>query len=201
MTFAGTALLYLLIGVAVGLLLARQKRRRDFVLGLLFWPFYAPFLLQPEDRVQRALRSLDGLASDLLAPELARVRGLQGALDAMSRRIAEMDALLEGPELNEPLARTALDDLARRGVPESDPRQQSVRARLRNIERLRAMRDRTRADLERILLKLDEMKSQLLLLKFAGRPEDELVRAVKEIAQSVEEIAEGLLAEEPMTAV
>ncbi len=217
MGFAETGLVYALIGVAVGIALAlREKRRRVllFLAGLFFWPVFAPFLLSPgkppeqqrpvqdarvqaaQDRVLRALARLDGLAEEVVAPEMARVRGLAGAMGAMSRRIAEMDELLSGPELNEPAARALLQDLAARGVSEKDPRQESVKARLRNIERLRAMRDRTREDLERILYKLEEMSTQLHLLKFAGRPEAEVVRAIKEVAESVEGITEGLLADE-----
>ena len=219
MGFAETGLLYALIGIAVGLALAlraRQRRVLLFLVGLFFWPVFAPFLLSPgkpprqpplpaqdarvqaaQDRILKALARLDGLAEEVVAPEMARVRGLAGAMGAMSRRIAEMDELLAGPELSEPAARAALQDLAARGVPEKDQRQESVRARLHNIERLRAMRDRTREDLERILYKLEEMSTQLHLLKFAGRPENEVVRAIKEIAESVEGITEGLLAEEP----
>ena len=222
MGFAGTGLLYALLGIAAGLALALRARRRQVLLffaGLFFWPVFAPFLLSPgrererraapaqdarvqaaQDRILHALSRLGGLAEEVLAPEVARVRGLAGALGAMSRRIAEMDELLSGPELNEPATRALLQDLSERGVPEKDPRQQSVRARLRNIERLRAMRDRTREDLERVLFKLEEMSTQLHLLKFAGRPENEVVRAIKDIAESIEGITEGLLAEEPLRA-
>src|SRR5438477_4370202 len=209
MGFAETGLVYALIGIVVGVALALREKRRQllfFLAGLLFWPVFAPFLLsqgkRPEpaaaqDRVLRALAHLDGLAADVVAPEIARVRGLGGAMAAMSKRIAEMDALLSSPGLSEPAARALLQELSARGVPEKDPRQESVRARLRKIERMRAMRDRTREDLERILYKLEEMSTQLHLLKFAGRPEAEVVRAIKEVAESVEGITEGLLADEP----
>jgi hypothetical protein len=59
------------------------------------------------------------------------------------------------------------------------------------------MRDRTRADLERVLYKLEEMSTHLHLLKYAGRPEAEVIRAIKEVAESVEGITEGMLADEP----
>ena len=209
MGFAGTALVYALIGIAVGIALAMQERRKllFFLAGLFFWPVFAPFLLAsatkpavkapPQDRVLRALASLDGLAEDAVAPEMARLRGFAGAMEGMNRRIAEMDELLAGPEMSEPAARSLLTELASRGVSAEDPRQQSVRARLRNIERLRAMRDRTRADLERILYKLEEVSTQLHLLKFAGRPEAEVIRAIKEVAESVQGITDGVLADEP----
>ena len=208
MGFAGTALVYALIGIAVGVALAMREQRKllYFFAGLFFWPVFAPFLLASstaakppaQDRVLRALQSLDGLAEEAVAPEMARLRGFAGAMEGMSRRIAEMDELLAGPEMSETAARSLLQELGGRGVPEADPRQESVRARLRNIERLRAMRDRTRADLERLLFKLEEMSTHLHLLKFAGRPETEVIRAIKEVAESVEGITEGMLADEPL---
>src|SRR5437899_4374556 len=136
MGFAETGLLYALIGMVVGIaLVLREERRRllFFLAGLLFWPVFAPFLLSSgkpappraaQDRVLRALSHLDGLAEDVVAPEIARIRGLAGAMEAMSRRIAEMDALLAGPELNESSARALLQELTARGVPEKDPRQE-----------------------------------------------------------------------------
>jgi hypothetical protein len=55
------------------------------------------------------------------------------------------------------------------------------------------MRNRTGDDLERIVLRLEEMSSQLRLLEFAGRSDAEVVQAIKEIADSVQEVTEGLL--------
>src|SRR5438128_12595939 len=101
MGFAGTGLVYALIGIAVGLALAMRERRKllFFLAGLFFWPVFAPFLLSsaakpppnplPQDRVLRALASLDGLAEEVVAPEMARLRGFAGAVEGMSRRIAE----------------------------------------------------------------------------------------------------------------
>jgi hypothetical protein len=60
--------------------------------------------------------------------------------------------------------------------------------------RLVGMRERTAADLERVVLQLEEMGSRLQLLKFAGRPDAELVELLQSVASSVEEVTEGLLA-------
>ena len=211
-------LLYCLIGLAVGIALVLRDRRYWLLLvAIPFWPLLAPFLLasnkqqqappvqhRPADarieRVQeevlRAMAGLEGLAEEVLAPEVTRIRDLASAMTAMSRRIAEMEALLATPQFAHDAAEAQLRELTARGVAEDDARVQSVRARLRNVERLRTLRDRTRADLERILLKLEEMASQLHVLKFAGRPEGELLSAIKQIADGVESIAEGLFAEE-----
>ena len=45
-----------------------------------------------------------------------------------------------------------------------------------------------------MVLQLEEMGSRLQLLKFAGRPDAELVELLQSVAASVEEVTEGLLA-------
>jgi len=216
-----TCILYLLLGtvVAVALVLRAEgkgggARVVTFVAGVFFWPLYAPFLLSParpsgtgagtgavaqpvraaQERLRAALRQVEGLAADVLRPEVARLRGLVDAMGKMEARVAEMDALLATPEFNRALASEQLEALSRRGLGPEDARVQSVQARLRNMERLGAMRERTAADLERVVLQLEEMGSRLQLLKFAGRPDAELVELLQSVAASVEEVTEGLLA-------
>lgn len=215
-----TCILYLLLGtvVAVALVLRAEgkgggARVVTFVAGVFFWPLYAPFLLSParppgtgpaaagvqpgraaQERLRAALRQVEGLAADVLRPEVARLRGLVDAMGKMEARVAEMDALLATPEFNRALASEQLEALSRRGLGPEDARVQSVQARLRNMERLVAMRERTAADLERVVLQLEEMGSRLQLLKFAGRPDAELVELLQSVAASVEEVTEGLLA-------
>jgi hypothetical protein len=198
--------------------LGKTKLFGLFVLGVLFWPLLAPTALAGpgkssptegessqgagvEARIRAAEEQLlsalakvkGGVAEDVLAPEVARVRALGGSLGAMARRLREIDELLGSPEFDEPRVQTALAGLQARGHGGDDPRVLSVRSRLRNIERLRAMRDRTSDDLERALLKIEEMASQMLLLKFAGKPDAEVVGLIKDIADSVDSITEALL--------
>jgi len=210
-----TCILYLLLGgvVAVALVLRTEgkgpgARALTFVAGLFFWPVFAPFLLAPvrpavpqvpparaaQSRLLAAVGQVEGLAADVLRPEVARLRGLVDAVGKMEARVAEMDALLATPEFDKAAASEQLSALSRRGLPPEDPRVQSVQARLRNMERLSAMRERTAADLERVVLQLEEMGSRLQLLKFAGRPDAELVELLQAVASSVEEVTEGLLA-------
>ncbi|MDY7229691.1 hypothetical protein [Hyalangium rubrum] len=209
-----TCILYLLLGgvIAVALVLRAEGRGRGarvvtFVAGLFFWPVFAPFLLSPikdaptsqpaqaaQARLRAALGQVEGLAADVLRPEVARLRGLVDAVGKMEARVAEMDALLATPEFNRTAASAQLEALSQRGLLPEDPRVQSVHARLRNMERLGAMRERTAADLERVVLQLEEMGSRLQLLKFAGRPDAELVELLQSVASSVEEVTEGLLA-------
>ena len=210
-----TCILYLLLGgvVAVALVLRAEGKGRGarvvtFVSGVFFWPVFAPFLLTAarasaavtpparaaRDRLVGALGQVEGLAADVLRPEVARLRGLVDAVGKMEARVAEMDALLATPEFDRTAAAGQLEALARRGLPPEDARVQSVQARLRNMERLVAMRERTAADLERVVLQLEEVGSRLQLLKFAGRPDAELVELLQSVASSVEEVTEGLLA-------
>jgi hypothetical protein len=195
------------------------RKVASFLGAALFWPIFAPLMwsspaapaapsarkpqpqsaLSPriraaEEQLLAALGKVDGVAEDILAPEVARVRSVTGQLASMESRVAEMDALLASPEFNALGAQKALEDLAARGVPEVDPRMQSVRSRLRNIDRLKSMRARTCEDLERVVLKIEEMSSQLQLLKFAGRPDAEVVALIKDIAECVEDVTENLLA-------
>ena len=220
----GTCVVYLLIGLAVGVALLLRSEQHSLVHqlsvalgGILFWPFFAPLLLAGPSlptsarpnrppaggrlaRVQQSLlegmTGLKGVAEEVLAPELARVRGLADSVVGMEHRLDDMNRLLDTPEFERTAAATALEALHARGLGDGDPRVQSVKARLRNIDRLQAMRARTSDDIERVVLKLEELSSQLRLLAFAGRVDADVVRMIKEIAESVEDVTEGLLAEE-----
>jgi hypothetical protein len=206
-----TGVVYLAIGLAVALatVLRSAAGSRRVLVGaaaLLFWPFYAVLLFDPpppkrgelETRIGEADRllaaavaRLDGFASDILEPEVERIRRLAEPLRAMVRRLEEMDELLASPEFDRGRAEAKLAELDGLAAPD-DPRTQSLRARLRNIERLSEMRAHTRIELERALLRIEEMSAEIALLKFAGRPDAELLRELKEIADGVEGLAEGL---------
>jgi hypothetical protein len=188
----------------------------SFLVAVPFWPIFAPFLLaRPraaappagrrdsdrddleariaagEERLIEALQSLDGVAEEVLTPEIERVRGLGRALQTMAQRASEMSALLATPELSRERAARMLADLEATAEP-SDPRAASVRSRIANIDRLESMRARTIEALERTLLDVEEIGSRMALLRFADRPEEEVVRIVRDIATSVEGVSEGL---------
>jgi hypothetical protein len=190
-----------------------------FTAGVLFWPFLAPSLLggaalsptsaspgaadgplalriqAAEDQVLAALGKVKGgVAEGALAPEAARVRHLAGSLRALATRLGDIDETLRAPELDAQKLEERLADLTARGCAEGDARAASLRARLRNVERLRALRARTHDDLERALFKMEEITSQMLLLKFAGRPDAEVAGLIDEIAEGVEGVAEALFA-------
>ncbi len=185
-----------------------------FTVGAVFWPLFAPMLLggrggaeagagagiEGDGRIRAAEADMlaalakvkGGVAGEAMAPEAAKVRDLASGLRAMAVRLVEIDEALRAPGLDTAAIEAQLADVAARGGAESDPRAQSLRARLRNIERLRALRGRTGEDLERSLFKMEEITSQILLLKFAGRPEAEVAELIDGIAGSVEGVTEAL---------
>lgn len=194
-------------------------RAVSFGAHLLMWPFFAPVLLgravddqnhtaptddicrdtdtridEVEHQLMQALDAVGGIARELLGDEIDNVHRLSESLHKMERRIAEMDALLESSEFDrrqaEHTLRRLVDDP---GIDEDDQRVESVRARLRNIERLNAMRDSARRDLDRAVLKMEEMISQILLLQFADQPEDQIADNIHEIASTIDGLSEGLL--------
>ena len=190
-----------------------------FTVGAVFWPLFAATLLGgPASRApaeERAkgdsagsarIRAAEadmlaalakvkgGVAGEAMAPEAARVRDVASGLRAMAARVVEIEEALRAPGLDSAAIEAQLADVAARGGAESDPRAQSLRARLRNVERLRALRARTGDDLERSLFKMEEITSQMLLLKFAGRPEAEVAELIDGIADSVEGVTEALFA-------
>ncbi|MCC7381982.1 MAG: hypothetical protein IT384_09140 [Deltaproteobacteria bacterium] len=215
-----TALFYLLIGAAVGAALLLRETRSSLTarvalasLGVLCWPFFAALLLarshppettagphgspldlrisQAERVLEQALERLDLATSELVAREVERVRHLVDPLRAMAHRLAEMDALLAAPEFDREQAarRFAALESSARG---DDPRLETLRARLRNIDRLERMRAQTETALDRALLELEELGAQVRLLKFAGRTDEEVLERLRAIAAGIEGLAEEL---------
>ena len=188
-----------------------------FGVHAVLWPFFAPILLgravsgaegdqraleatsrdprlcQAEEQLWAALSSLDGIAEDVLGPDMARVKSLTGSLEQMSHRLAEMDELLKSPEFDERRVRAALEEMDTQRQAGDSARASSIRARLRNIERLEQMRRGLSADFERAILKIEEISSQISLLRFADHPEQEVGELIQDIAATVEGLSEGLL--------
>ncbi len=220
MGFTETAVIYVLLGlvVAVAMWLSGAHSIGQGIVHLLAWPFFAPLLFggaiddacdappptptptvsdprvkAAEDQLLRAIASLDGIAEEVLAPEIARVRGLTESLLGVETRLSEMDLLLAGDEFDADRALAALRALEERGLTDDDPRVLSIHSRLRNIERLRKMRDQSREDLERAAMKMEEMSAQVLVLRFADRPEAAMVDLIREVAATIEGVSERLI--------
>ena len=218
MGFAETGTVYLIVGFSCAIAMWRRERGQSwaravatFVVHTALWPFFAPLLFdggqrpQPlatpptrvtaaEHRLLAAMESLDGIAEEVLGPEIARIRGMTTDLEAAERRLEEMEDLLKTPEFDLKRVAETLRDLRDRELDEDDPRIQSVLARERNIVRLTRLRDQAHADLERATFELEEMSAQIRVLRFADRPDTALIELVREVAATVEGVTERLLA-------
>lgn len=208
----GTLLIYATVGLAVAawwyLARARTFAWSAVAAGLgtfLFWPIFVPFLLARtnpaaptrtsryddriragEARLERALASLDGVAEDLLAPERPQVRALGDHLRSIARRAEEMCGLLATEEFDRRRAEEAL------AATDDECRVASLDARLRNIARLERLHAEAVDDLENALVRVEEIGSQMVLLRFVEDPDREALRLLEELAITVEGATEGL---------
>lgn len=148
-----------------------------------------------QTQLMKALQRVGPVAEELLGPKMESLQDLCQSLHRMESRLAEMDALLKSDEFDRRAAEKALKDLLDNAeTNDGDPRIDSVRSRLRNIDRLHQMRRRARRDLQNALLKMEEMHSQILLLQFAEEQEDEIAENIQEIATTIDGLSESLLA-------
>jgi hypothetical protein len=222
MGIGGTLLLYSVFGgvVAAAMVLRHKptspsRTAISLVAWTIFWPLFAPLLfggetplaavesrrdeLDPrlsgaQERLLSALCAAAEGAPGVLATEIEQLRKVGGALASLGRKRRDMERLMASPEFNEPQAQAALAALAAHGRGDDDPQVQSLRARLRNIDKLRTLLERTHNNLERTLCKMEELSSQLILLRFTEEREREAVELIREIAASVGGIADGLSA-------
>ncbi len=208
-----TLFIYALLGLAAASAIAVAHGERGltvavrFVPRMLLWPFFAPTLFgerfgpvtvaaaasRDEDEISilgrqivTALSRLDGVAEEVLAPEVERVRSLVAELSRMRRRTEEMAALRRSSEFDQEKIEASLENLA-----EGDPRRATLCARMRSVERLRAMHERSAIEYERVVLQLEELHSKILLLRFADDPEDEILVLMRDISSSVEGVCAG----------
>ncbi len=215
-----TLILYLLIGAVVGaaLWLAHGSTVGAGNLAALagwitFWPFYAPSLFgqaalpsigsapgnstdrldAAQQRLRCALRRVEGIAEGSLGPHTALIDSMLPSFQQAQKRLADMEELLRSPELDLWQVDEALRLLRERGYDNSEARVRSLLARRRNIDRLKAMRDHTRDELERALLRLDEISSQVTLLRFADQPETQVAALLKDVASNVEDLTKAVL--------
>lgn len=184
---------------------------------LLAWPFFAPFIASgqghsaaepaegaPSAAVKRAReRLIEALVElsraepgwgPIIEGEVARARRITGALDEIASRLEEMSQLTKSPEFDRARAISVLADLDERGHDEDDPRVRSVRARLRNIDKLGALHRQAAAELERAALVLEEMSVEIRLLRFAdaGAAAEGASARVEEAARMVSALTEAL---------
>ncbi len=205
--------------MALTMYTAREHRREgvrpvlDFIAWAAFWPFFAPLALgrrypgraqqtprvgekesnshvvHIKERLLDALRSLPGLDETMIQPQIARIETIVQSLGQAEDRLRQMEGLLASTEFDMRRVDEALNQLVGEGYGPDEPRITSLKARKKNIEHLKMMRTRTENELDRALVKLEEMTSQVLILRFLDQPEARLTSLLKEMSSSVEEIS------------
>ncbi|MFB6371749.1 MAG: hypothetical protein ABEN55_01220, partial [Bradymonadaceae bacterium] len=70
---------------------------------------------------------------------------------------------------------------------------ESARNKLRHIRHLKSMRQNVEQSLEAAASKVDEIATQMSLLRFADNPEREVSELIEDIAATVDGVSEGVL--------
>ncbi len=210
-----TLIIYLVIGVVIALArgVAHQQARNTRALmemgtWIVLWPFFAPALLgqavsgapaaafgphgatpigyDASQRLLHAIESLEALTGWESKPSLVQLQAIMQSLAVARQRLQDIETLLQEREFDGMRVQAALADFRERGYDAHDARVDSLLARQRNIARLQTMRERTGEELERALLKIGEISSQVLLLRFSDHPEARLASLLTEVASHVE---------------
>lgn len=215
---AWTLVTYLAAGAVLAAVLANRsaapslQRAGTFVVQAVLWPIFVPLLLpaQPpkpaagadlsgygeriaaaERTLEEALRLLGRDLDDPLSLEAARVRGLGQAMRAAAQRLVELDALLgaQGPqeeELTAQVSRLRLD-------PEAGALAEILAQRVGHLQRLKALRNQARADLERAIARAGELSTRLTLLRYEDPSRSGGAAAkARELTDSIEELCRTL---------
>ncbi|MFN7974736.1 MAG: hypothetical protein U0166_20705 [Acidobacteriota bacterium] len=179
MNVAAFATLYVLVGAgcAVAILVrgGGAGSLRDAALLLAVWPLYGPFLLAgdrcPAPSSPRRMAFLDaldraqGAPLALLLPDRETAQRLVARSRDAEARIAEIDALLGGPEFSEDSARERSALLEARG----DRRAASMASsRADNIRRLRHLRERLRREVDEATELQSQLRVQAEIVRMAG---------------------------------
>jgi len=181
-----TILLYLIIGLTVGVALVRIDPRRAalwLTLGVVFWPVFLPLLFAKPRRPRRSISELDSLReeTDRLTASLPEVAPLSDALAAAAaiRAGAEDLARLLGAQ------ETALaaDEPA---LARNEKAREVREARVADLARIRAAQDEQEARYLRIVSRVREAITQAHLARFSEESRRELR---KQMARLGDELA------------
>lgn len=176
---------YVLVGLGIGIAFARSGRASPLVAGA-FWPLFVPALLVPTeltspvargpiDRLREALAAWEPLPDGGIAALVAAERGL----GALSRRRDEVDTLLRQPDND-------LDSLRRAMVRAGAQDQPVYIARVRNLERLTAVRDEADAELGRALAAIEDLTTRVHLARLNGESTVDVARQLGDLAAAID---------------
>jgi hypothetical protein len=202
------AVLYALVGAGCAVAVAaRRARFADALLVFVLWPLYGPFLLLREgagggaDREVAflvALRRAGQSPLGSLLPDEPTVRALGRRLRVAAGKVEEIDALLARPALSEEAALRRQQELRARNA--SETAQSTAAMRLQNIRRLRALRDRFARELDEVGELLDQLTTQVEVVRLAGAPDAGAEEVVRELLARIEGLDEVLDERRPVLA-
>ncbi len=140
-------------------------------------------IAQVEVELDRALKSLDGWAENILSDERERLTELRSAWKLQAARIRELDLLLQEPAFADS------DDDEEPGFINERSRH-SEQARQQNIERLAQVRRQLYDDLMGTLAWVRELVTMIHLAKYTGAPASRAEELITQIAAAVEGLSE-----------
>jgi hypothetical protein len=176
MRIAELAALYVLVGVgaAAGLLAVRRPLTPatfvDAALLGTFWPLYGPFVLlqgraDAETAGTAVEAGLDEAPLAALLPDRATAEALEERLRLAEARIAEIDALLRQPALDEAAAEARWRALDARGDARAAA---TARQRVQSIRRLRGLRQRFADELVEVREIVAQFRIQAEVVRLSG---------------------------------
>lgn len=186
-------LFYVLIGLGVGWMAWRSGRAPVWA-AVPFWPLFLPVDLHevapapPAEtspvggalqRLRAALTGWDPLPTGGNAALAAAERGLT----ALARRRAEVDLLLAQPGNDLAAAHAALAAC-------TDADRPIYEARVRNLERLHAVQEASRADLARALAGVEDLTTRVHLARLRGDSTDDVARQLGDLAAAIDGVGE-----------
>jgi hypothetical protein len=195
--------LYLLIGGAIGLAMARG-RHSGALLAVPLWPLFLPGLLvrvsPPStsfeasaaapcaDRIEEAV---EGLRGALLAWEAAPagldveapLRAVRRGLGALDQRHAELSRALAQP-------RNDRDQIMRTWEAAPQPARDLLTVQLRSLDQLLALREGARLELERGLAAVGELAARVEIARFTGVAASDVAAQLSLLAAAVDGAAE-----------
>lgn len=183
MILVASAALYLGVGLgwAAAVIVLRRGQGEALIteaaLLVLFWPLYGPFMAPeppqapPEppapasDPLLQTLILAQGAPLAALLPDPSQAQRLVAQVEAAIHRVGEIDALLAQPEFSVEDAQRRIAALEAADQPGAA---RAARGNLRNIERLAALRARSRAELQEVGELMRQLRLQAELVRLSG---------------------------------